>query len=201
MAINRLQKKMQIKDPQRTPASVEEFIASAVTQDYQSEIAPIEQSLFYTPINAKKHEALNIIESYIPYSVAAGILPLPVIDLAAIVTIQLSMLAKIGNVYGVPFKKQAAQSAATTLMASCLQQTIAFSLFSSVKFIPVIGQLASITIMPAVTAAGTYALGRVFITHFEAGGTFLNFQAAKMHNQFSQDFQSIKKIKNKSSNY
>jgi uncharacterized protein (DUF697 family) len=192
MAINRPQKKIQTIDVQKNPISVEEFIAGAEKHTQQSEIVPLKPILLDTYTKSKKNEAIKIVESYIPWSVAAGIVPVPVMDLAAIIAVQLSMLAKLGDFYEVPFKKQAAKSAATTLMAGCLQQTLAFSLFSSVKFIPVIGQVASLTILPAVTAAGTYALGRVFISHFEAGGTFINFEPSKMRKQFNNDFQKAK---------
>ena len=193
MAINRPQKKIQSIDVKKNPISVEEFIAGAEKHAQQSEIIPLNQILLDTHTKSKKNEAIKIVESYVPWSAAAGIMPLPVMDLAAIFAVQLSMLAKIGDCYGVPFKKQAAKSATTTLMAGCLQQTLALSLFSSVKFIPVIGQVASVTILPAVTAAGTYALGRVFISHFEAGGTFINFEPSKMRKQFNRDFAKAKK--------
>ena len=193
MAINRPQKKIQTIEVQKNPISVEEFIARSEKHIQQSEIIPLKPILLDTHTKSKRNEAIKILESYIPWSVAAGIIPIPVMDLAAIIAVQLSMLAKIGDCYGVPFKKQAAKSATTTLMAGCLQQTLALSLFSSVKFIPVIGQVASVTILPAVTAAGTYALGRVFISHFEAGGTFINFEPSKMRKQFNSDFAKAKK--------
>lgn len=193
MAINRPQKKIQTIEVQKNPISVEEFIAGSEKHIQQSEIIPLKPILLDTHTKSKRNEAIKIVESYVPWSVAAGIMPVPVMDLAAIIAVQLSMLAKIGDCYGVPFKKQAAKSATTALMAGCLQQSLALSLFSSVKFIPVVGQLASVTILPAVTAAGTYALGRVFISHFEAGGTFINFEPSKMRKQFNSDYVQAKK--------
>ena len=193
MAINRPQKKIQTIEVQKNPISVEEFIAGSEKHIQQSEIIPLKPILLDTHTKSKRNEAIKIVESYVPWSVAAGIMPVPLMDLAAITAVQLSMLAKIGDCYGVPFKQQAAKSATTALMAGCLQQSLALSLFSSVKFVPVVGQLASVTILPAVTAAGTYALGRVFISHFEAGGTFINFEPSKMRKQFNSDYVKAKK--------
>jgi len=193
MAINRPQKKIQTIEVQKNPISVEEFIARSEKHIQQSEIIPLKPILLDTHTKSKRNEAIKIVESYVPWSVAAGIMPVPLMDLAAIIAVQLSMLAKIGDCYGVPFKQQAAKSATTALMAGCLQQSLALSLFSSVKFVPVVGQLASVIILPAVTAAGTYALGRVFISHFEAGGTFINFEPSKMRKQFNSDFAKAKK--------
>ena len=40
-----------------------------------------------------------------------------------------------------------------------------------ILMVPVVGPLTGIALMPALSAAATLALGKVFIQHFEAGGT------------------------------
>jgi hypothetical protein len=42
--------------------------------------------------------------------------------------------------------------------------------------------------MPAFGAAATYAVGQVFIQHFESGGTFLDFDPDKVREHFRQEF-------------
>ena len=42
--------------------------------------------------------------------------------------------------------------------------------------------------MPVFAGASTYAIGKVFIQHFESGGTFLDFEPAKVRAYFSQQF-------------
>ena len=46
--------------------------------------------------------------------------------------------------------------------------------------------------MPAVNGAFSYAVGRVFIRHFESGGTFLDFDADKVRGYFNEQFREGK---------
>ena len=195
MAINRPQKRNNILQQQKDSKSADIFIAAAEINTLESDVSLEPQGSMNDYTHAQKRQAINVIESYMPWAAAAGIMPIPALDLAASLAIQLKMLASIGDIYGVAFKKQAAQSAITSLMAGSLQQTVALSLIGSVKFIPIIGPLASVTILPAIGAAGTYALGRVYISHFESGGTFLNFDTDKMRSGFDNELKKAK-IKN-----
>jgi hypothetical protein len=43
--------------------------------------------------------------------------------------------------------------------------------------------------MPVFAGAATYAIGKVFIQHFEAGGTLLDFEPAKVREHFRQQFE------------
>ena len=44
--------------------------------------------------------------------------------------------------------------------------------------------------MPAFNAAATYALGRVFIQHFECGGTILDLDPDKVREHFRREFEA-----------
>ena len=148
----------------------EKFIASAETRpDALPELPPTASTA------SREERALAEVESFLPWSAGAGILPLPGIDMALIIGVQLRMLAKLAEVYGVPFKEQAAKSVVATLMATLVQNTLLGGLAFALRFTPVLGPLFGIAGLPALAAAGTFALGKVFITHFEAGGTFLDF--------------------------
>jgi uncharacterized protein (DUF697 family) len=59
---------------------------------------------------------------------------------------------------------------------------------SVVKFVPVVGSLAGMITEPAIAAAATYALGKVFIQHFESGGTLLDFNIRTQRHQYEQHF-------------
>jgi uncharacterized protein (DUF697 family) len=106
--------------------------------------------------------------------------------------VQLRMLAKLAEEYGVPFKEQAAKSIVAALMAMLVQNILTGGLASALKFVPVVGTLLGIAVLPAVAAAGTFAIGKVFITHFEAGGTFLDFDPQKVQNHFRVEFEKAR---------
>jgi hypothetical protein len=49
--------------------------------------------------------------------------------------------------------------------------------------------------MPAVAAASTWATGKVFIRHFESGGTFLDFDPAKARAYYAEEYEAGKPAK------
>jgi uncharacterized protein (DUF697 family) len=60
--------------------------------------------------------------------------------------------------------------------------------------IPVVGQTAGGMTMLATGGACTYALGKVFVQHFESGGTFLDFDPEKVKAYFAEKFKEGKKF-------
>jgi len=48
--------------------------------------------------------------------------------------------------------------------------------------------------MAALGGAGTYAVGKVFIEHFESGGTFLSFDPDKVREKFKALFEKGKEF-------
>ncbi|MDE2463441.1 MAG: GTPase, partial [Alphaproteobacteria bacterium] len=43
--------------------------------------------------------------------------------------------------------------------------------------------------LPSLAAASTYALGKVFIQHFESGGTFLDMDPDKVSAYFKEQYE------------
>lgn len=140
------------------------------------------------PASTRADTALAVVKAHLPWAAAAGVLPLPGIDLAAIVGTQLRMLAKMAEIYGISFREQAAKSIVATLMATVLENTVAGGLGSLLKLVPGIGTVLGVAALPALASAGTYAVGKVFITHFEAGGTFLDLDPQKVRQHFHAEF-------------
>jgi len=192
MAITRAKKTSPETPNTETPeVTAEQFIegadASTVPPTEQSEALPVENNA------SKEEQAVAIVKQHLPWAAGAGILPIPGVDMAAIVGVQLRMLSKLSNVYEVPFKQQAAKSTIATLMAMVLQNSVAGGIASSLKFIPVVGTVAGIIALPGIATASTFAIGKVFITHFEAGGTFLDFDPKKVQKHFQAEFENAQK--------
>lgn len=144
-------------------------------------------------ISVRERQALALVKDYLPWAGGAALVPIPGVDLAAIVAVQLTMLSKLSAHYGIAFKKSAAKSSAASLMALVLQGALAGGLASAGKMVPVVGALVGIAALPAFAAAGTYAIGKVFITHFEAGGTFLDFEPKKVEQHFRAEFEQARR--------
>jgi uncharacterized protein (DUF697 family) len=125
----------------------------------------------------------------------AGLIPVPLVDLVVVSGVQLKMLADISKVYGVKFHENRGKALIAALLGYVLPNSLSFGTVGSlIKAIPVIGQLAGAPSMVAFCGASTYAVGKVFIHHFESGGTFLSFDPAKVREHFQQEFAAGGKI-------
>ncbi|MEO0392388.1 MAG: DUF697 domain-containing protein [Pseudomonadota bacterium] len=132
------------------------------------------------------------IKSYCGWAAGAGLIPLPYVDLAAIIGVQMKMLNDLSKLYDTPFKENAGKSAVSALLVTAIPSGYAGAAASSVKMIPGIGTLLGAAVVPGAAAAATYAIGKVFKQHFESGGTMLTFDAEKMREHFQAEFDSAK---------
>ena len=140
---------------------------------------------------AKRAEsAQELIKKYSWGTAAAGLVPVPLIDLAASSVLQSRMLKALTELYEVEYSEQRARIFTGAMVGSVTSVSIArqtgIVLSSLLKSLPAVGLVAGATLMPAATGASTYALGRVFIQHFETGGTLLDFDPEKMRAYYEQ---------------
>jgi uncharacterized protein (DUF697 family) len=132
--------------------------------------------------------AMSVVYKYSALSAATGLIPVPLVDMAGFMALQLVMLKKLSALYDIPFDSQRSKSA-IAILASGLSSTYLGA--SSAKLLPFIGAF-SIAAMPAVNGAFSYAVGRVFIQHFASGGTFLDFDPDKLRGYFDEQFRAGK---------
>jgi len=123
--------------------------------------------------------ASQVVDRFSLWSGAAGLIPLPLIDVAAVGGVQLLMLRRLSEIYGVPFSDNRGKSLIASLAGSVLPAstatTSAMTVGSLIKGIPGIGWTVGALSMPVFSAGATYIIGKVFIQHFASGGTLLDF--------------------------
>lgn len=136
-----------------------------------------------------------VISRHVAAAAGAGLIPLPVVDLAAVAGIQLSMLAQICSIYGQPFSREAAKSVIASLVGGAVGAGASvWTIGSRLKFIPVIGTVASWVVTPAASGVATYAIGKVFVHHLANGGTLFSFEANKMKGYTEKAIAQGKKL-------
>jgi uncharacterized protein (DUF697 family) len=140
----------------------------------------------------RDQQAMALVSSYVPWAASAGMIPVPTVDLAALLGLQLRMLAKLAKLYEVPFLENGVKSTVSAMLGTVLASSAGASLGSLIKAVPVVGTYIGFAAAPGAFAAATYAIGRVFVTHFEAGGTFLNFDPKKTRDYFTAEFEKAK---------
>lgn len=144
------------------------------------------------PASTRDQQAMALVNSYVPWSAGAGLLPLPMVDMVALTAVQLRMLAKLSAMYNVPFMENGVKSIVSSLLGTVISNNLGVTLGSLVRIIPLVGPVIGIAAVPGLYCAATYAVGRVFVTHFEAGGTFLDFDPQKTRAYFVAEFEKAK---------
>lgn len=127
---------------------------------------------------ARLTKVQKLIREHVVISMAAGLIPAPGVDLGVALVNQMTMLGRLSGLYKVRYTRDLGKSVIGSLMAggggtfagAGLSLTLA-------KSVPVVGTALGIIAMPTVLGAYTYALGKVFQAHFDAGGTLLDFKA------------------------
>ncbi len=144
--------------------------------------------------NVSKEELDRILTDHMLTASGTGLIPFPVADFAGLMTVQLSMIRKIAEIYEVPFLKEAVKNILYSLLGAFILTNSMPLLASFIKFIPVIGSSFGMTIMPIISGASTYATGKVFIQHFESGGTFLTFDPEKVKAYYAEMLKEGKNV-------
>ncbi len=138
----------------------------------------------------EQEQSLATVKRYMWWTGGASLIPVPWVDLAAVAGVELKMLADLSKIYGIPFERSRGKAAIASLIGFVLPHALAYgAIGSALKAVPVVGVLAGVPAMAMFTAAYTWAVGNVFIQHFEAGGTFLDFDPEKVKEHFRSYFQ------------
>ena len=137
--------------------------------------------------------ANNIVKSHVLWSMGAGLIPLPIIDMVAVTAVQLDMLKQLSAVYGHDFSETSGKSWISALTGTYLARMGA----QAVKAIPGVGSLLGGVSMAVLSGASTYAIGQVFIQHFESGGDLFNFDSERFKNFYKEQFEKGKEYAQK----
>ena len=141
-------------------------------------------------MSEKQQQSLKTVKRYMWWSMGAGLVPFPILDLVAVSGVQLKMLADLSKAYDIPFQKSRVRAAIGSLVGFVVPHAMSYGLVGSlVKAIPWGGVVAVAPTMALFSGACTWALGNVFIQHFESGGTFLNFDADAVKDYFKAQFE------------
>lgn len=138
-------------------------------------------------------QANRIIHQHILWSIGAGLVPVPILDIAAVSAIQLDMLKQLSSLYGVSYSESEGKVWLSALSGSILARVAA----NAVKLIPGVGSIIGGLSMSALSGASTYALGQVAVSHFEGAGDFSNLDLGAAKRAYDQEFEKGKQVASK----
>jgi uncharacterized protein (DUF697 family) len=135
----------------------------------------------------------EVVRKYAQWSIAAGIVPVHVLDTLAVTGVQIKMISELCQIYGVPFKSESARAIISSLIASNVTTGVSHGLgMEAAKRIPYVGGAIALLVQPTISYATTHALGNVFIRHFENEGTLVNINLESMSHSFKESYKSAK---------
>jgi len=136
----------------------------------------------------------NTIKNHAFGAMGVGLIPLPAVDFVALTALQVNLMRKLSKFYGVPFSEEVGKKIVGALIGSYAPLALVMPAISLFKAIPLVGQSVGVLAMPVLAGATTYALGKVFVQHFESGGTFLNFNPSAVREYYRQQLEEGKSI-------
>jgi uncharacterized protein (DUF697 family) len=145
-------------------------------------IAPID-------VDVRLATAHAIVKRNALWAAGAGVLPFPLLEFAAITAVEVKLVNELADHYHQTFRQEVAKTAIVSLVGSLGSVTLGKMLaLGALRFIPVLGPVVAVAATPGIAAAITYAVGKVFTSHFEAGGSLLDFDPVAMREHFRREF-------------
>lgn len=136
----------------------------------------------------------SIIKRHVVFSMGAGFIPIPILDIAAVTAVQLDMVKQLCKVYEQDYNQTSGKAFVGTLTSTALARMTAHSVGSIFKVIPVIGAALGGATVAAFAGATTYAIGQVVALHFDAGGSILDFDSAHLKVFYEEQVEKGKEM-------
>ena len=143
----------------------------------------------------RRFKAENLIKNHVMAAGALSVVPLPLLDIAAITAVQLRMIQKLAAMYGKTFSESPVRNTIAGLAGGVLGHGAGvLTALSLAKVIPGFGSLLGIVSMPVVVGASTYAIGRVYVRHFEEGGSIYDISVDSMKSFYKEQLDKGKQV-------
>jgi len=133
----------------------------------------------------RHNKARGVVVDNIFWAACGGIFPLPLLDAGFISAVQVKMVYDLSVVYQVPFTPRRTQALIFALAGGGSSWLLA----SVTKSIPVLGSIPAMVSIGLYGGASTYAIGQIFLEHFEKGGNFDNFEADKFREDYALKYK------------
>ena len=128
---------------------------------------------------------------------AMGVIPLPPVGVAMIIANNLKMLHKLSSIYGVEYRKDIGKAAISSFLVGCGTFSISGRIIWGLSSVaPMAAPVIGVVTIPLFATSATYAIGQLFVQHFESGGTFLTFDPDKVRGHYAELFKEGKELAN-----
>ncbi|WP_435141579.1 YcjF family protein [Pseudopelagicola sp. nBUS_19] len=125
---------------------------------------------------------------------AVGLVPIPLVDVAGITAVQVSLIRRLAEIYGTSYSERAVRNTIGSLVGGVAGHGLGvYTAMSVARFLP-FGGLFSLASLSVVAGGTTYALGRVYQRHFDEGGSVSDVLVDNVSSFFTQQLESGRKL-------
>ncbi len=125
---------------------------------------------------------MRIVHRYMAISAGAALIPFAGVDVLALAGIHVALIKELCEHYDIDFNEHTARNVLIGVAGSIVPGTVGSILGRKILgTLPVANAVVGWTRMSAGSAALSYGIGRLFIEHFEGGGTLLSMDHRKPH--------------------
>ena len=163
------------------------LVESAIRGFFESEPTPAAAKAGEGPAT-RRLRAEKIIRKHVLWSSGAGLIPVPLADVAAVTAVQVGMLEELAKLYNVEFSEPVLKNFVTALTGGMLARIGA----SAVKAIPGIGTVLGGASMSIMSGASTYAVGQVAKRELETTGQLSKVDLARAKAEYSKAYETGK---------
>jgi uncharacterized protein (DUF697 family) len=133
----------------------------------------------------RRTAAMKIVHRYVLISAGAGLITIPGLDVSALAGVHIALIREVSEYYGHEFSDHAARNIVIAIGASLVPGSIGSFLGRRLlRALPFVTPILGLATMAGTSAFVSYSLGRIFVEHFEAGGTLHNFDVEHLHQIF-----------------
>ena len=130
----------------------------------------------------KDSKADAAIRDHMGYAVAAGAIPVPWADIAAVTLVQRDLVAQLAEIYGQKYDATWGKATVAALSGATLARAAA----SMAKAAAGVGTVIGAGTQMVLSGASTYAVGKLFKAHFSAEGTIDTFNPEEMKAHYEE---------------
>jgi uncharacterized protein (DUF697 family) len=131
----------------------------------------------------RREAAIKLVRTAALVGLAAGLEPIPLVDIPILLGNQIRMVLRIAAIYGEPLSARHFRELVPTVIGGLLFRYLAEE---TAKIVPFGGDLVA----GAIAAAGTWSLGMVAVEYFESGKKLSGDQLRDMFDRFYQKYRA-----------
>jgi len=144
-------------------------------------------------ISIRRQKAQAIVSKYAAWSSAFGVMPIPFADIAGISGTQVAMVAALCTLYDVKFSESWVRTILSAIAGGVAPWAVTSGVVTTLlKSVPGWGLGVGFLGMAGLSNLATRTIGKLFIEHFEAGGTLDDVDTDAMKETLSDEISKKK---------